>query len=128
MADLIPFKGLVYADSLKGSMDQITTPPYDIISKEAQKAFYDRHPDNVIRLELPIPPDPESSNDNRYIRAKKDLDRMMASGSLRIDDQPALYPYSMTFKDPLSGTNRTIRGFVARIRLEEWEKKIVYPH
>ncbi len=128
MADLIPFKGLVYADSLKSSMDLLTTPPYDIISKEAQKAFYDKHPDNVIRLELPIPPDPETPDDNRYLRARKELDRMISSGVLRIDEQPALYPYSMTFRDPLTGNGRTIRGFVGRIRLEEWEKKIVYPH
>ena len=73
-------------------------------------------------------PDPETPEDNRYIRAKKELDRMMQSGVLKIDDQPALYPYSMTFRDPLTGTERTIRGFVGRIRLEEWEKKIVYPH
>jgi len=128
MADLIAFNGLVYSDSLKDSMDQLTTPPYDIISREAQKEFYKRHPDNVIRLELPIPPDPETPEDNRYTRAKKDLDRMIHSGSLKIDESPALYTYSMTFRDPLSGTSRTIRGFVGRIRLEEWEKKIVYPH
>jgi len=128
LADLIAFKGLVYADSLKGSMDQLTTPPYDIISKESQKAFYEKHPDNVIRLELPMAPDPETPEDNRYLRAKKELDRMMRSGVLKIDDQPALYPYTMTFRDPLTGTERTIRGFVGRIRLEEWEKKIVYPH
>ncbi len=128
MADLIPFKGLVYADSLKPSMDRLTTPPYDIISKEAQKAFYDKNPDNVIRLELPIPPDPETPEDNRYTRARKDLDRMISSGVLKIDEYPALYPYSMTFRDPLTTTDRTIRGFVGRIRLEEWEKKIVYPH
>jgi len=128
LADLIPFKGLVYADSLKSSMDRLTTPPYDIISKEAQKAFYDKHPDNVIRLELPIPPDPETPEDNRYTRARKDLDRMISSGVLKIDEDPALYPYSMTFRDPLTGSDRTIRGFVGRIRLEEWEKKIVYPH
>ncbi len=128
MSELIPFKGLVYSDSLKNSMDQLTTPPYDIISKEAQKGFYERHPNNVIRLELPIPPDPETPEDNRYLRARKDLDRMIREGSLKIDHQPALYPYSMTFRDPLSGAERTIRGFVGRIRLEEWEKKVVYPH
>ena len=128
LADLIPFKGLIYSDSFRNSMEQVTTPPYDIISKEAQKAFYDRHPDNVIRLELPIPPATETPENNRYTNAKKDLDRMIHSGALRVDDAPSFYCYSMTFRDPLSGSDRTIRGFVGRIRLEEWEKKIVYPH
>jgi len=128
LADLIPFNGLVYAESLKSSIGNLTTPPYDIISKEAQKAFYDKHPDNVIRLELPIPPDPETPESNRYTRAKKDLDRMLASKVLTVDPVPALYPYTMTFTDPLTGGSRKIQGFVGRIRLEEWEKKIVYPH
>ncbi len=128
LADLIPFNGLVYAESLKGSIGNLTTPPYDIISKEAQKAFYEKHPDNVIRLELPMAPDPETPESNRYTRARADLDRMLASGALTVDPVPALYPYTMTFKDPLTGKSRKIQGFVGRIRLEEWEKKIVYPH
>ena len=128
LADLIPFNGLVYAESLKGSIGDLTTPPYDIISKEAQKAFYEKNPNNVIRLELPMAPDPETPESNRYTRARADLDRMLSSGVLTVDSAPALYPYTMTFKDPLTGNSRRIQGFVGRIRLEEWEKKIVYPH
>ena len=60
LADLIPFNGLVYAESLKSSIGDLTTPPYDIISKEAQKAFYEKNPNNVIRLELPMAPEPET--------------------------------------------------------------------
>ena len=128
LADLIPFNGLVYAESLKGSIGDLTTPPYDIISKEAQKAFYEKNPNNVIRLELPMAPEPETPESNRYTRARADLDRMLSSGVLTVDPVPALYPYTMTFKDPLTGNSRKIQGFVGRIRLEEWEKKIVYPH
>lgn len=128
MAELVPFRGLVYKSGLKESMDRLTAPPYDIISKEAQKDFYAMDPNNVIRLELPIPPVTESPENNRYTEARKELDRMRKEGVLVIDSQPSIYPYSMTYKDPYTRKERTIKGLIARIRLEEWEKKVVYPH
>ncbi len=128
MAELIPFKGLVYREGLKDKMDRLTTPPYDIISKEAQKGFYEMDPNNVIRMELPIPPASETPDQNRYVDARKALDRMRSEGVLVLDSVPAIYPYSMTYQDPFTKKERTIRGLVARIRLEEWEKKVVYPH
>lgn len=128
MAELIPFRGLVYREDLKQSMDQLTTPPYDIISKEAQDAFYKKDPNNVIRLELPIPPTPETPDRNRYTEARKEFDRMTSEGVLTVDPTPAIYPYSMTFSDPFTKKERMIRGLIARIRLEEWDKKVVYPH
>jgi uncharacterized protein (DUF1015 family) len=128
MAELVPFRGLVYSSEMKDDMDRLTAPPYDIISKEAQKDFYAANPNNVIRLELPIPPDIESPESNRYTEARKELNRMRREGVLVVDSQPAIYPYSMTYKDPYTRKDRTIKGLVARIRLEEWEKKVVYPH
>jgi uncharacterized protein (DUF1015 family) len=128
VAELIPFRGLVYREDLKQSMDRLTTPPYDIISKEAQDAFYRKDPNNVIRLELPIPPSPETPERNRYTEARRELDRMRSEGVLTVDAVPAIYPYSMTFSDPFTKQERTIRGLIARIRLEEWDKKVVYPH
>ncbi|KGA94773.1 DUF1015 domain-containing protein [Leptospirillum ferriphilum] len=128
MSEIVPFRGLVYKNGLKENMDRLTAPPYDIISKEAQKEFYAMDPNNVIRLELPIPPDKETPGNNRYTEARKELDRMRREGILVVDPQPAIYPYSMTYKDPYTRKERTIRGLVARIRLEEWEKKVVYPH
>ncbi|MHB1606828.1 MAG: DUF1015 domain-containing protein [Leptospirales bacterium] len=128
MAELIPFQGLVYHEKLKDKMDRLTAPPYDIISKEAQKGFYEMDPNNVIRMELPIPPVSETPSNNRYTEARRELDRMRSEGVLVLDGKPAIYPYSMTYSDPFTKKERTIRGLVARIRLEEWEKKVVYPH
>ncbi|MHB1926085.1 MAG: DUF1015 domain-containing protein [Leptospirillum sp.] len=128
MAELVPFQGLVYKSELANRMGKLTAPPYDIISKEAQKDFYAADPNNVIRLELPIPPTTETPENNRYTQARKELDRMRKEGVLVLDSRPSIYPYSMTYQDPYSRKERTIKGLVARIRLEEWEKKVVYPH
>ena len=85
MSEIVPFRGLVYKNGLKENMDRLTAPPYDIISKEAQKEFYAMDPNNVIRLELPIPPDKEGPGNNRYTEARKELDRMRKEGVLVVD-------------------------------------------
>src|SRR5258706_12101810 len=72
MADVRPLPGFRYAaaDELAG----LVTPPYDVISPEAQERYYARHPHNIIRLELgrDEPGDDEPGDDelsNRYTRA-----------------------------------------------------------
>ncbi len=109
-------------------MDQLTTPPYDIISKEAQEEFYRKDPNNVIRLELPKAVDGESSSNNRYVNAASDLERMRKEGVLGEDPKPAFYTYKMTYRFGPANEPRTVEGFIGRVRLEEWEKKVVYPH
>ncbi|BAM08038.1 hypothetical protein LFE_2367 [Leptospirillum ferrooxidans C2-3] len=128
MAEVQPFKGLVYPDSLKGKMESLTTPPYDIISKEAQEEFYKKDPNNVIRLELPKGFEGEVPGKNRYSQAASDLARMISEGVLVEDSVPAFYTYKMSYRFGPENELRTVEGFIGRVRLEEWEKKVVYPH
>ena len=54
MTRIQPFRGWRYDLAAAGaaSLDELLTPPYDVISPAQQAAFYDRHPHNVVRLEL----------------------------------------------------------------------------
>ena len=40
MVDIAPFKGLLFNQGKTGSVDQVTAPPYDVISPEQQDALY----------------------------------------------------------------------------------------
>ncbi len=52
MADVLPFKGIVYnLDSISNIAD-VVAPPYDVISTEKQRELHERHSQNVIRLIL----------------------------------------------------------------------------
>ena len=53
MADIQAFKALRYDLEKAGKIEELTCPPYDIISEEQRQAFLGRNPQNVIRLELP---------------------------------------------------------------------------
>jgi uncharacterized protein (DUF1015 family) len=52
MATVTPFNGILYNPDKIGNSAKVATPPYDVISPEEQRAFYNRHPNNMIRLIL----------------------------------------------------------------------------
>ena len=52
MSTIMPFHGMRYDTTVVGDIKQVVAPPYDIIDAAGQKALHDRHPQNIIRLEL----------------------------------------------------------------------------
>ena len=52
MVDIAPFRGLLFNQDKTGPIDQVTAPPYDVISPEQQDALYKKNPYNVVRLIL----------------------------------------------------------------------------
>src|SRR5688500_11011274 len=73
MAQIIPFRGTLYDLSSIGSVRDVVSPPYDIIDTAGQKALHDRHPQNIIRLELGIDEPGDNATNNRYMRAAETL-------------------------------------------------------
>ena len=53
MAQIKPFRALRYQLEKAGRIEELTCPPYDIISETQRQAYLERNPYNVIRLELP---------------------------------------------------------------------------
>ena len=52
MIEVIPFKGLLYNLDIIGSLDEVTAPPYDVLSADQQEVLYQKNPHNVARLIL----------------------------------------------------------------------------
>ena len=52
MVDIAPFRGLLFNQRKVGPTNQVTAPPYDVISPEQQEALYKKNPNNVVRLIL----------------------------------------------------------------------------
>ena len=53
MADIQPFRALRYNLDKAGSIQELTCPPYDIISESQRQEYLARNDRNIIRLELP---------------------------------------------------------------------------
>jgi uncharacterized protein (DUF1015 family) len=121
MADISPFAGLRYAADRVGDIANVLCPPYDVISDDQRSELETRHPDNVVRLELPRGPD-----DARYTTAARLLASWTAEGILRPDARDAFYLYEQQFS--YAGQSYTRRGFFAAVRLEPFERRVVLPH
>ncbi|WP_121990083.1 DUF1015 domain-containing protein [Nitrospira lenta] len=131
MAQIFPFRGARYDATLAGAARDVAAPPYDIIDAAGQKALYDRNPHNVIRLELGMDQPGDGPTNNRYTRAGATLAQWMQSGALKRDPQPTIYYHTIEYVPPGAdpkGPRKTLRGFIATFKLEEFGTGAIYPH
>ena len=79
MADVRPFRGWRF-DPSRVDVGAVLCPPYDVISPQEQRAYHERDPHNVVRVELGLgPTDPEAPG-NRYLGAAQALADWRAAG------------------------------------------------
>jgi uncharacterized protein (DUF1015 family) len=123
MAEVKPLAGIRYAPN--ETIAELVTPPYDVISPEAQARYYERNPHNIIRLELGRDEPNDDALDNKYTRAAMLFAQWRLEGILR-QDAPSLYLYEQRFS--VAGREYRKTNLLARVRLEPWEAKVVLPH
>lgn len=128
MAEIRPFHALRFTQAA-GPIEELTCPPYDIISESQRLAYLARNPHNIIRLELP------KDGENPYAEAGNVLRQWLADGILSPDEQAAFYVYEIEFSlegasdiSGISGGDRSVAGLIAQVHLEEFSKGIVLPH
>ena len=96
---------------------KVVAPPYDVISDELRAEFLARSPYNVVHLTLP-----ESEE-----QAARDLAAWRESGVLVEDAEPAYWWLAQEYVGP-DGVERMREGFVAALRAEPYDRRIVLPH
>lgn len=126
MAEIRPFRGVRYNPAIAGDLATVVAAPYDIISPEAQDAYYSRSPYNVIALELGSERTGDTPTDNRYTRAAATYQDWLRSGVLSADSRAGFYLYEEQFADHRE--TRVRRSLFAPIRLANWEDRVVLPH
>ena len=119
MAEIKAFKGFVY-NPQKVDYQDITCPPYDVISPKLQEELYDKHPNNAVRLELP-------KEENKYAVAAERWTDWKSEKILVQDERPAIYVCDQNFTTK-DGNTVTRRGFLARLRVVPFSDKVVLPH
>src|SRR5262245_22755072 len=123
MADVRPLPGIRYAAT--DNLAALVTPPYDVISPEAQERYYARDAHNIIRLELGRDEPGDDSLNNKYTRAATLFAEWRLEGALR-QDAHSLYIYEQTFS--VADAERRRMGLLARVRLEPWDAQVILPH
>jgi uncharacterized protein (DUF1015 family) len=126
VADVQPFRGLRYRKSLIKDFASVICPPYDIISPAFHEELHNRSEYNFIRLEDAKTFPQDTPNDNKYTRSAATLQQWLAQRVLIPERRPAIYLHDHYFQH--QGKELRRRGIITRIRLEEWETRIVRPH
>ncbi|MBI5064176.1 MAG: DUF1015 domain-containing protein [Desulfatitalea sp.] len=126
MAEVVPFNGIRYNPDVITDMAAVVAPPYDVISPKEQDGFHERHPNNVIRIELGKNQPGDDAQDNVHSRAGRYFQTWISEKILVPETKPAIYLTTVEFS---SGGKRYTRfGIIGRVHLEPFEKGIILPH
>ncbi|HEY2182855.1 MAG TPA: DUF1015 domain-containing protein [Gaiellaceae bacterium] len=117
MAVVRPFRALRYDPAVGGPLESLVAPPYDVIGAAQREELRGRSPHNVVHLTLP---DSEEE-------AAASLADWRERGVLVRDPEPACWWLAQEYVGP-DGVARRREGFVAALRLEPYEKRVVLPH
>ena len=131
MAQVIPFRGTLYDPSTVGDVRQVVAPPYDIIDAAMQQSLHERHPHNIVRLELGYDHPGDGPASNKYRRAAASLREWLETGVVRRDTEPSLYYHTVEYVPPYAppgAATRLLKGFLATVALEEFGTGKIYPH
>ncbi|MBM3255118.1 MAG: DUF1015 domain-containing protein [Candidatus Omnitrophica bacterium] len=120
MAQIKPFKAVIYNQDKIKDLSKVVCPPYDVISPERQQYFHDLHPNNLIHVLLPK----AAPQEDKYRIAGSYFKDWLKNRILIPEDKEAIYFYSQQYN--LKGEKRTRLGFIARLYLEE--KKSTFGH
>lgn len=125
MADVQPFKGIIF-NREKVDIDKVIAPPYDVIDSRLQNELYNKHSNNIIKIELGRSFHTDSKDNNCYIRANNYLRNWLSENILEELSESAIFPYEQIF---FVGDKQYSRlGIIAAVRLEKFEKGIILPH
>ncbi len=130
MAEIAPFRGSRY-DTTRLALDDVVSPPYDVLDAEDARALRARSPYNALHVDLPEGPDAEAGEQgpgaDRYAGAAARLARWHDEGVLVRDPEPCLYLIEQAYRGP-DGYERLRRGVIARLRLTPFSEGVVRPH
>lgn len=124
MAEIIPFKGVLYNMS-KVSGEDVIAPPYDIIAPEYKEKLYSKSPYNIVRIDFGKELESDNELQNKYTRAANNLNSWLKDGILHGSKAPAVYAYEVDYR--IKGSRKRLRGFFSLVLLEELGSG-VYPH
>jgi uncharacterized protein (DUF1015 family) len=120
LAEIIPIKAWRYSDNLRGAIQSLTSPLFDVITAENSDHLYN-NPLNSIHLSVPRGADEASA-------AAITLERWKREGILKLDEEPAIYVYYQYFNLPGDKKQYCRKGFICNIRVYDWNENVILRH
>ena len=118
MVEIRGFKGIVYNQD-KVKIEDVISPPYDVITDEEREALLRKSPYNIVRLVL--------GKEKDWIDQAATYYRQWLRDQIFTSiPQEAIFPYYMEYT--INGIRKQQKGFIARVRIEPFDKGIILPH
>jgi uncharacterized protein (DUF1015 family) len=122
VADVQPLYALHYDLSRVGPLADLVAPPYDVVDSGQRAQLAAVSPYNVVHIDLP-----EATGDP-YDAAAHLLAGWRREGAVVQDETPALWALAQDYESPGGGGRRERRGFLCRVRIEEYGAGRIRPH
>ncbi|MFP3983010.1 MAG: DUF1015 domain-containing protein [Desulfurivibrionaceae bacterium] len=126
MANIKPFQAIRFNKEKIGRMENVVSPPYDVIDEKDMKDLVKKNPYNIVQLDLTKHMGDESPEE-RYGRAKGFFQKWQEEGVLIQDDQPTIYLYYTDYRLP-NGRKMTRKGLMVQVQLAEFSEGVVKRH
>ena len=125
MAVIAPFKGLRYNQEAVPDLSLVTAPPNDRISEELNLQLCEKSEYNIARVGF-CETESDSAAPEKYSEGAKLLNEWIKDRVLIRDEKPAIYIYEQRFL--MNNNLQSLKGIIALVKLEEYEKQIILPH
>jgi uncharacterized protein (DUF1015 family) len=126
MAEILPFRGILYNKKKVKNIENIVAPPYDVISPGMRDELYKAHSRNIVRIILGKELSKDSKEDNKYTKAADFLKKWLKDHTLSKDKKPSIYIYGQEYLH--KGKLKTRIGFVSLMKIEDPSSSLVLPH
>lgn len=120
MADIKPIKAWRYNETLKLSIDELTSPLFDVVSEKHRESLYQNEL-NSIHLSVPKGEIPAQE-------AARRLAEWKAKGVILQDEVPGIYVYYQYFTLPGNSQELVRKGFVCHIKAYHWDENVILRH
>ena len=121
MVEVRPLNAIVY-NQKKVNMTDVIAPPYDVILDDYREKLSNKSEYNFVNLILPIAQD----GLDKYETANKIFQKWFEENVLVKLQKPTILYLVQEYN--LNGKKITRKGFIARVRIEDFSTKQILPH
>ncbi len=121
MVEVRPLDAIVYNQG-KVNMADVIAPPYDVILDDYREKLSQKSEYNFVNLILPLAKD----GLNKYEAANKTFQKWLQEKILVKLEKPTILYLVQEYN--LNGKKITRKGFIARVRIEDFSTKQILPH
>ena len=127
MAFIAPLKGVRFNTDRAGRLDDIVTPPYDVIREDSVANYTAKNPYSMIRLDILKTHGSGVEDPRRYSEAADLFRGWLQEGILTRDGEDAIYLYETRYTLH-NGKKKVRKGLLCLVGLAEFDEGVVKPH